>query len=98
MSFTVLSKGVLCQANFIFEKHTDTDFFEFIFAYNRLRYRVYIYDDDSYIINLPESVTNSAILLRTVERVLCEFLHFRRTVNRNYIYNREQENIETIRA
>jgi hypothetical protein len=94
MPFTVLSKGVLCKANFIFEKltrHNANDCFEFILGYRELKYRVYIYDDYSYIINLPKPVTNSEILIRTVQRVLCEFLSFCKTANRNNIYNREQE-------
>ena len=100
MPFTVLSKGVLCEADFIFEKltkHEANDSFVFILGYNRLKYRVYVYGDYSYMVILPTQVTEASIyiyetLLKTVETLMINFLSFcRHTVNKNCIYNCEQE-------
>jgi hypothetical protein len=99
MSFTVLSKGVLCEANFIFEKvlrHDADDSFIFILGYRQLKYRVYVYGDYSYLIILPAEVTEASIFIyetlsNTIETLMSNFLSFCQTVNKNCIYNCEQE-------
>ena len=100
MPFTVLSRGVLCEAEFLFEKltkHEDNDSFIFILGYNHIKYRVYVYGDYSYMVILPTQLTESWFhiyeqLLGAVEILITNFLSWcRHTVNRNHIYNCEQE-------
>lgn len=83
----------------MFEKllqHDDDDSFVFRLSYNKLKYRVYIYGDYSYMVILPTKLTaphfhNHAILLETVENFVESFLDFCRDVARDCIYNCEQE-------
>ena len=100
MPFTVLSKGVLCEAEFLFEKltqHKDDDSFIFLLSYNKLKYHVYVYGDYSYMVVLPTKLTephfrNYAHLLATVENLMDSFLSFcQYVVNKDHIYNCEQE-------
>jgi hypothetical protein len=92
----------VCYAkrNFYLKKivqHENDDSFIFILSYNKLRYRVYVYGDYSYMVILPTKLTESwfhnyAQLLATVETLMENFLCFcPYTVNRDHIYNCEQE-------
>jgi hypothetical protein len=90
MPLSVLSKGCLYKADYLFEKllqHDDDDTFIFNLVFNRLRYRIYIYGDYSYTVVLSTPrVHNAAILLETVDDFMESFLVFCQNVNTERIY------------
>jgi hypothetical protein len=89
MSWSVLSKGCLYNAEYLFEKllhHDDEDTFAFVLVHNRLRYRIYIYGDWSYTVVLATTggVYNETI--DVIDTFVGDFLVFCQNVNTERIY------------
>jgi hypothetical protein len=95
MPLTVLSKGCFCKVEYLFEillLHNADNSFVFRLLYNGLRYRVYISANYSYRVVLSTPPPhNYAIIIETVEYFVETFLDFCRSVNRERIYNCQQE-------
>jgi hypothetical protein len=90
MPLTVLSKGCFCEAEYLFEillLHNADDSFVFRLLYNGVRYRVHY----SYMVILSTESTAPHNAITEVEYFVETFLDFCLGVNRERIYNCEQE-------
>lgn len=105
---TVISYGRFYKTTFLFEKllvHREDDSFMFLLSYDRLKFKVHIFPNYTYMVGLeraPRTVFRLNFLdwqeqyenemIECVERFIQRFMLFcRYAVNKEYIYNRERE-------